>query len=61
MLWEKPTGNNTMHGLTDNYIRVEAPYKSEYINKVTEVVIKAVKPENSELAIAEHINDPVNG
>lgn len=61
VLWEKPTGNNTMHGLTDNYIRVEAPYKSEYINKVTEVVIKAVKPENSELAIAEHINNPVNG
>ena len=40
VLWEQPHGNsNTMHGFTDNYIRVEAPYRPEYVNTVTDVIL----------------------
>lgn len=38
VLWESPgKGGKTMHGFTENYIRVEAPYNPELINKVTSV------------------------
>lgn len=54
VLWEKPAGNNTMHGLTDNYIRVEAPLDLSLINQVSEVVITQIKPGSSETALANH-------
>ncbi len=40
VLWEQPhDGSEVMHGFTDNYIRVEAPYRAELVNKVTEVTL----------------------
>lgn len=56
VLWEKPYGSGFMHGLTDNYIRIEAPLKSDLINRVSYVEIKSLKPGSSEEAIGEHYN-----
>ena len=39
VLWEQPSGEGMMHGLTDNYLRVEAPLRRELINRV---VLKCV-------------------
>lgn len=34
VLFEQPSKGQPMHGFTDNYIKVLAPYKPEYINKL---------------------------
>ena len=57
VLWERPMGKATMHGLTDNYIRIEAPLVNDLINKVSEVKIISLKPGSSEIAIGEHIKE----
>ncbi|MCH5235821.1 MAG: tRNA (N(6)-L-threonylcarbamoyladenosine(37)-C(2))-methylthiotransferase MtaB [Muribaculaceae bacterium] len=57
VLWEKPTGIDTMHGLTDNYIRVESPLDPNLINKVSFVEILSLKPGQKELALGRHINN----
>lgn len=42
VLWESPKGEQQiMHGFTDNYIRVEAPYRPELINTITHVTLGA--------------------
>ena len=56
VLWETPVGSYLMHGLTDNYIRVEAPLIKEMINNISEVSIESLKPGNSEVALAKHLN-----
>lgn len=55
VLWERPSGTDSMHGHTDNYILVEAPLKRELINKVSEVDLIGLKPGESEIALAVHI------
>lgn len=38
VLWEQPHGDSSvMHGFTDNYLRVEAPFRASLINTVTPV------------------------
>lgn len=40
VLWEAPShGGKLMHGFSENYIRVEAPYDPNLINRVTEVTL----------------------
>lgn len=40
VLWEEPThGKQVMHGFTENYIRVEAPYEPSLVNVCQEVVL----------------------
>lgn len=40
VLWEASShGGRMMHGFTENYIRVEAPFKPELINTVTDVTL----------------------
>ena len=39
VLWESAIKGGKMQGFTDNYLRVEAPYDSNLINKVTQVVV----------------------
>ena len=39
VLFEQPSKDKPMHGFTENYIRVEAPYQQELINKATEVML----------------------
>lgn len=42
VLWEHPGHQDApMHGFTENYIRIEAPFDPEAINRVTEVTITA--------------------
>ena len=55
VLWEKPSGKDAMHGLTDNYIRIEAPLKIDLINTVTEVKITGLKENSPEIALGDHI------
>lgn len=54
VLWEKTAGARLMHGLTDNYIRVEAPLVAELINSVTEVKLVALKEGTTDMAIGTH-------
>lgn len=39
VLWEHPVGKEMMHGLTDNYLRVEAPLDESLINTVTPLLL----------------------
>lgn len=55
VLWETTAGKDIMHGLTDNYIRIEAPLVRGFINTVTEVEILSLKENSSEIAIGRHV------
>lgn len=55
VLWEHGLDEESMHGLTDNYIRVEAPLREEFINKVTDVRLKNIHPREPEMMTASHI------
>ena len=55
VLWEKPAGMEMMHGLTDNYIRVEAPLDRSLINSISEVRILGLKEGSGEIALAQHV------
>lgn len=53
VLWEQPSGEGMMHGLTDNYLRVEAPLRRELINRVVPVRLVGIHPEEPELMTGE--------
>ena len=53
VLWEQPSGQGMMHGLTENYIRIEALLRSGLINTVSPVVITGIHPEEPEVMTAE--------
>lgn len=55
VLWEQPSGGEMMHGLTDNYLRVEAPYIPELINTISRVRLDSVHPTEPEIINASHI------
>ena len=55
VLWEHPSGDSLMHGLTDNYIRVEAPLDSALINTISPVLIGEIHPEESEIVVGTHV------
>ena len=52
VLWEQPSGEGMMHGLTDNYLRVEAPLQPELINTVSKARLLSIHPEEPELMTA---------
>lgn len=54
VLWEKAVGANKMQGLTDNYIRVEAPLIPNLIHDISTVKIYGIKENNAEIALATH-------
>lgn len=45
VLWESARKGEWMHGFTDNYVRVSAPYDKSKINTIEEVVLKGFHPE----------------
>lgn len=53
VLWEQPSGEGRMHGLTDNYLRVEAPLDTSLINTVTPARLISIHPDEPELIISE--------
>ncbi len=55
VLWEQASGEDFMHGLTDNYIRVEAPLREELINTVTPVRLGHIHPDEPEMMTGEHL------
>lgn len=40
VLWESEQKNGMMEGYTDNYIRVQTPYRQEWVNQVTDWALK---------------------
>lgn len=56
VLWEQPSGDDRMHGLTDNYLRVEAPLRQELINTITDVRLEGIHPSEPEIITALHIS-----
>lgn len=57
VLWETRTSHGNMQGLTDNYIRVEVPYREGYLNEISEVEITGIKEGDEETALGRHIDD----
>lgn len=55
VLWEKVSAGKKMQGLTDNYIRVEAPLIPEYLNNITKVELVDWKPGSTEIIEGAHI------
>ena len=55
VLWEQTSGNSFMRGLTDNYIRVQAPLKPYLLNEISPVLIGDINPDDNEIAFADHI------
>lgn len=55
VLWEHASGKEYMHGLTDNYIRVEAPLQPNLINSVSNVRLEEIHPVEPEIMTATHI------
>ena len=39
VLLEKNASHNIMEGFTDNYIKITAPYKAEWVNKVIDWIV----------------------
>jgi threonylcarbamoyladenosine tRNA methylthiotransferase MtaB len=35
VLWESSEKNGTMSGFTDNYVKIEAPYRADMVNQIT--------------------------
>ncbi|MEZ3550342.1 MAG: tRNA (N(6)-L-threonylcarbamoyladenosine(37)-C(2))-methylthiotransferase MtaB [Muribaculaceae bacterium] len=56
VLWEQPSGDYRMHGLTDNYLRVEAPLIPELINTISDVRLGEISPLQPEIITAFHIH-----
>lgn len=55
ILWEHEiSGSGLMSGLTDNYIRVVAPFIPELLNRVSPVVLTAIDEERAETMQGKH-------
>lgn len=54
VLWEQASGSSLMHGLTDNYLRVEAPLRPELINTISPAILETVNPVETEIISASH-------
>lgn len=50
VLFESMAKNNTIMGFTDNYIKVTADYSNKTINKIINVELKSLNPDNSILS-----------
>lgn len=57
VLWETYPSATTVEGLTDNYIRVEAPRSDISINSLSDVTISGLKEGATEIALGSHSRD----
>ncbi|MCH5228559.1 MAG: tRNA (N(6)-L-threonylcarbamoyladenosine(37)-C(2))-methylthiotransferase MtaB [Muribaculaceae bacterium] len=55
VLWERTSTGKLMHGLTDNYIRVEAEVRPGMVNQISEVRIDKIKDGSFDTGLATHI------
>lgn len=53
VLFEQPQDGMPMHGFTDNYIKVEVPHEEQYVNKVVDVVLGNISPDDAGTVKAE--------
>jgi threonylcarbamoyladenosine tRNA methylthiotransferase MtaB len=56
VLWEQPHNSDEMHGFTDNYLRVVAPFVPDMVNTVTEVKIVGFDNRDKESLRGEFVN-----
>jgi len=49
VLFEKGKKNNLIHGFTENYIRVEAPWRSEWENRSIRLILGDFNADHSAL------------
>lgn len=54
VLWESGAEEGLMQGLTDNYIRVEAPFLPDYLNTISSVRLDRLDNMRGEVAYASH-------
>ena len=55
VLFEQPQDGMPMHGFTDNYIKVEAPHDEKYVNRVVNVKLGGISPDDAGTMNAEII------
>ena len=54
VLFEQPRKNMPMHGFTDNYLKIEAPYEKSLINTVGKVLLESINEDSSINSILNH-------
>lgn len=54
VLWEKTSGKDILHGLTDNYIRVEAPFIPDMVNRISSLRLDKLNPSEKDLITGSH-------
>ena len=55
VLFEQPQEGMPMHGFTDNYIKVEVPHDEKYVNRVVNVKLGGISPDDAGTMNAEII------
>lgn len=60
VLWEAGNGTDLMSGHTDNYIRVEAPFREDLINKVEVATLLGIIPHDPESMEGSLLAEPIN-
>ena len=56
VLFEASEHDGTMHGFTDNYVKIEHPYDASLINQVRRVHLERISPDgNVQIALAEEV------
>lgn len=60
VLWEAGNGTDLMSGHTDNYIRVEAPFREDLINKVEVATLLGIIPHDPESMEGSLRAEPIN-
>lgn len=56
VLFEEKTGENSMEGFSENYIRVVAPYNKALINNLVPVKLENIRPDGKMSGIVESLN-----
>ncbi len=57
VLWESGESESRIHGHTDNYIRVEAPFMPGMVNRVVPAILLEIDPGNPETMLARIDSD----
>ncbi len=56
VLFEASEHDGTMHGFTENYVKVEFPFDDQLVNKVRDVRLERISPDgNVQIALAEEV------
>lgn len=51
VLFEEHSADGTMHGFTENYLRVECPFNEKLANRIFDVKLKTISPQSGNMTI----------